>query len=634
MAVTVRDEVPVELSLPRFLAPGDEAVATASIDNVELEGGSFSALLASEGPVSFLTDTFTAELAAGQRIDQPVDVAASEEGISSLSIAVNGPENFSIGRSYPIQTRSAFLPETRISRTLISAGDNYTIAPALLDGFIPGSEETIVSFSALPIDAGSLYASLSRYPYGCTEQMTSRALPLLYAEDLAALAGTSDAEVDGRARQKVQDAVNAILNRQSPDGSIGLWREGDRNASPWLGAYATDFLWRAKEAGYTVPTQALERALSALANVSQGEAWRIYGYDTDVWESRWHQDTEDKLMQRSAPYALYVLAKAGQADISRVRYMHDRELSSMRSPLARAQLGAALAILGDRSRAVSAFDAALDAIGYSNNGDYYQTELRDIAGIISLAAEVGLDDFVEELSARLDADIPDAPRLTTQEKAFLLLAWNALTEGEPEPDVSVSVEADADGARFAISNPEDAGEAVFTNGGGQPVWQTTFVRGAPSEPPAASSSQFSIAKDLFTLQGNRPDLSSIERGDRLVIRLTLTPEQRRTNPMIVEDLLPAGFEIEAVLRYSDGADQNGAFSWVGDIDDAKVAESRDDRFVAAIDVRDEPRTLAYVVRAVTAGDFTFPGAVTEDMYRHDVFARSASQTVTIRNNAG
>ena len=89
-----------------------------------------------------------------------------------------------------------------------------------------------------------------------------------------------------------------------------------------------------------------------------------------------------------------------------------------------------------------------------------------------------------------------------------------------------------------------------------------------------------------------------------------------------------------MLRYSDGADQNGAFSWVGDIDDAKVAESRDDRFVAAIDVRDEPRTLAYVVRAVTAGDFTFPGAVTEDMYRHDVFARSASQTVTIRNNAG
>merc|ERR1711916_344643 len=33
MAVTVRDEAPVELSLPRFLAPGDEAVATASIDN-------------------------------------------------------------------------------------------------------------------------------------------------------------------------------------------------------------------------------------------------------------------------------------------------------------------------------------------------------------------------------------------------------------------------------------------------------------------------------------------------------------------------------------------------------------------------------------------------------------------------
>tara|TARA_B100000678_G_scaffold290879_1_gene305200 strand:- start:16119 stop:21074 length:4956 start_codon:yes stop_codon:yes gene_type:complete len=631
-ALTVRDEAPVELSLPRFLAPGDEAIATASIDNIELSSGSFDAQLVANGPVNFLTETFETSLQQGQRTDEPVRLTASEEGIADLSIGVEGPENFSVDRSYQIQVRSGFLPETRIEKTLLAAGANYSIPPALLTGFVPGSEEAVVSFSALPIDAGSLYASLARYPYGCTEQITSRAMPLLYAEQLAVLAGEADDEAEGRARRTVQEAVNSLLNRQSPDGAIGLWREGDRNASPWLGAYATDFLVRAKEAGYTVPTEALNRALGALADVSQGEAWRVYGYDTDVWESRWHQDTEDKLMKRSAPYALYVLAKAGEADVSRLRYMHDRELNQILSPLARAQLGAGLALLGDRSRAVSAFEAAIDAVGYSNDGDYYQTALRDLAGILSLAAEVDMTDVVEQLSPRLGADVPDAAELTTQEKAFLLLAWNALTDGQPRP----TIESSEDGAegRYVIEDVASAREASFTNASDAPVWQTTFVRGAPQEPPGAASSEFSVSKDVFTLTGSRVDLDEVERGDRLVIRLTLNPEQRRTNPMIVEDMLPAGLEIEGVLSYADGSGEDGAFSWLGEIQTAKTAEARDDRFVAAIDVREDSQILAYVVRAVTAGEFVFPGAVAEDMYRPDVYARSPAERLTIAGNDG
>ena len=61
----------------------------------------------------------------------------------------------------------------------------------------------------------------------------------------------------------------------------------------------------------------------------------------------------------------------------------------------------------------------------------------------------------------------------------------------------------------------------------------------------------------------------------------------------------------------------------------KIAEARDDRYVAAIDLRGEPRRLAYLVRAVTPGDFAMPGAVAEDMYRPAVFARSASGRVAI-----
>ncbi|MEM6411662.1 MAG: hypothetical protein AAF683_09015, partial [Pseudomonadota bacterium] len=102
--------------------------------------------------------------------------------------------------------------------------------------------------------------------------------------------------------------------------------------------------------------------------------------------------------------------------------------------------------------------------------------------------------------------------------------------------------------------------------------------------------------------------------------------------LIVADLLPAGFEIETVLRTADGAISGGgggAFAWVGEIDRPRTAEARDDRYVAAIDVRDETVTLAYLSRAVTAGEFVAPGVTVEDMYRPDVNARSPAGRASI-----
>ncbi len=638
-AVTVRDPVPVELSLPRFMAPGDTATATASIDNVELAASDFTGRIAGKGPVTVGTDTVSATVAKGERIDRPVELNATGEGITDLTLSVTGPDGLSVSRTYPIQTRSAFLPVTKVDRARIAAGATYSIPPSLSAGLIPGSVSAVASFSPIPIDAGTLYASLSRYPYGCTEQTVSRALPLLYAGQLAGLAENADAddtEAEARdARRIVQDAINTILSRQGPDGAIGLWREGDRNASPWLGAYTVDFLVRAKEQGYNVPKASIDAALSALGSIAQGEAWRVYGYETDVYQSRWHSDTEKKLMSRSAPYALYVLARAEQGDLSRMRYIHDRELRTLVSPLARAQLGAGLAMMGDRSRAVSAFEAAIDGLGYTNDGDYYQTPLRDLAGILALASEAGLTTEVAELAERLARDVPDPDRLSTQEKAFLLLATNALSDGKAEPSIAAEGAEATSPGRFLLADAQAINGASFTNSGDAPLFRTVLVTGKPASAPPAASSELRLDKELFGMTGGKVNPANLQQGDRVVVRLTVTPEQNRTNPVIVEDLLPAGFEIEAVLKPADGAarkdddTESGAYSWLGVIDPAKVAEARDDRFVAAIDVRDTAQTLAYVVRAVTPGRFTLPGAYAEDMYRRDVFARTAAGETVI-----
>ena len=67
-------------------------------------------------------------------------------------------------------------------------------------------------------------------------------------------------------------------------------------------------------------------------------------------------------------YALYVLARNGRPVIGDLRYLTDAKLDAFTTPLAKAQLAAALAMLGDQARAAGAFGGALKALDAERDG--------------------------------------------------------------------------------------------------------------------------------------------------------------------------------------------------------------------------------------------------------------------------
>ena len=627
-AVTVRDATPAELILPRFLAPGDQALATLTLDNVEGAAGAYEARLSAEGPVKPTTGSLSATLAKGQRQDLPVSLNAGSEGVTRLQLQVSGPANASSGRTYDIQSRSPFLPVSRVERRVIDPGETYSPGNGALRGFVSGSSNLQVSFSPIPMDAAALYESLERYPYGCTEQIVSRAMPLLYAGQIAELGGrkaTSDL------RNQVQEAVSTLLNRQGSDGAIGLWRIGDRQATPWIGAYAVDFLSRAKAAGYVVPDAALDSAYDAIEEFAVRESSWSTGYEFEVYEQRYNSDTTERLMDRAIAYGAYVLAKAGRIDASRLRYLHDDRIRRIPDPLSRAHIAAALYMVGDKARSKSAFDQAERVIGFENDGDYYQTPRRDLAGLLALAGETRSRERIERLATRVTRDLPEPDRLTTQEKAFLLLAANALSGGSSA--VSVGVEGKApvvtEGRVFRLGEEIASGAPTFTNTGQTPVWVTAVARGAPASAPPADADGLTVLKQLWTPSGRPVDGTTFTQGERLVIAISAASSEERRTPLLIADLLPAGFEIEAVLRPAD-AGATGPYAFLGELAYPDIAEARDDRFIASLDLYDRrAATVAYIVRAVTPGRFTLPGVVAEDMYRPDTFARTAARTITV-----
>ncbi len=633
--VTVRDPVVADLTLPRFLAPGDEAFATLRVDNIEGASGAYRIALNGQGAATAQGQAQTVTLNRGANTTIRIPVTAPAAGIGKLTLAVTGPGNFAVSHEYDIEARAPFLPVTQVALASQQRGEVYSLTSAALAAFQPNQSRAIVSYSSLAgLDPAPLLDSLERYPYGCTEQLVSVAMPLLYANTLAPLAAR---QRDRQLTPRMNDAITKVLDRQTPDGAFGLWRAGDGAASPWLGAYTVDFLRRAKEAGYVVPAAPLEEAYKGLRAIARLDDFSNVAYDFEVSKWTGQTDTKELLRSRATAYALYVLAKAGKADVGQVRYFHDARLAREPSPLARAQIGAAMAHLGDRARARSAFRQAEAAIGYRNNGDYYQSVVRDTAGVIALAAEAAatdpaLNETVRRLTRRLENDQPRADQMMTQEQAQLLLAANALLKAAGPVNISVNGNAPAAMTPFAAVVAQLQRPITFRNDGQGAVWRSLTLSGAPRAAPPASSNGLSVSKRIFRLDGTLADLDAIRQGDRVVVALTGAPEGQRLYPAALIDLLPAGLEIESILSPSDGAGieqwdgrrVDGPFAWLGRISSARITEKRDDRFVAALDVQGEAYTIAYVARAVTPGAYTLPGAAIEDMYKPGVYGRSAA----------
>src|SRR5258708_249798 len=170
------------------------------------------------------------------------------------------PANFSVKRDWDIQVRASQTPSAVDTVSQLDAGRELTVDRNLTAPFLAGTAQVSVALSRTPgIDVAALLRALDKYPYGCIEQTTSRALPLLYYNDVALLGyGPSDPKITDR----VQEAVYRIVDMQTTDGSFGMWGPFSSPAAEWLQSDALDFLLRSRDQQMAMPAASLQRGLT------------------------------------------------------------------------------------------------------------------------------------------------------------------------------------------------------------------------------------------------------------------------------------------------------------------------------------------------------------------------------------
>jgi uncharacterized protein YfaS (alpha-2-macroglobulin family) len=611
--VIVRDPVVLTTTLPRFLRTGDRSTVQIDIDNVEGPAGEYVLKLMT-GTATFADeDVRRMTLAAKQRLHLTAPLSGAAAGTVKVGVLLRGPDNLEISRDYTVEVKPATQILARRTVKPLAKGESLTLSEDMFADLVPNTGRVSVSVSiSTALDAAALLNALDRYPFGCSEQIASRAMALLYANELAQEAHLN---LDDAVDRRIRDGIASLLARQGANGSFGLWSAGGDDV--WLDAYVTDFLTRARERKFEVPDAAFKLALDRLRNyvATSPDPKRDGG--------------------RNLAYALYVLARNGLAPVGDLRYFADVKLAEFTTPIAKAQIAAALAMLGDKGRAQVVYTAALQSIAPKPDVEIgrpdFGSALRDSAALVTLASESGASrPTIDGAVQRIDAARGLTRHTSTQEQAWLVLAARALNKETSAISMTIGGQAHKGAFYRSYKGEQLNSDLTLANAGDGTVQAVVTVSGAPETPEPAASEGFKIERKYYSLDGEPADPSKAKQNDRFAVVLTVTDEKPQFARVMLADYLPAGFEIDNPHLVSSG-DAN-ALPWVKDGTEAAHAEFKDDRFAAAFERQaDSPVvfTAAYVVRAVTPGKYVLPQAVVEDMYRPDRFGRTATSKIEV-----
>jgi uncharacterized protein YfaS (alpha-2-macroglobulin family) len=702
---TVRDPLVAEAILPRFLSPGDSAIATLMLANTTDETLEAELVVRGQGAVG-------ASLAGDASLGGDASPAGGEALAVDASLAgdASTPESVRGARSGGEPIADGALTRQRIT---LDAGENRRLTLPIqgtalgvgevhLELFVegqpgiqrhwpltvqypgallayqsepeviaPGEEVSLsLAFAAEAQEAGSrgriivqrgvgllhpdyatatLLAELLRYRWTCSEQTASQFTPILavyQADPEFALRMTRETLQGHDLEDWLQEKVDRILARQGPDGAIGLWTQGDDLVDPAMAAQLIEMLARARSAQLQVPESALLSGFSwALRLVNQ-------------------MSETEKLRDRSLARMLNAMAPHSPRSVRLARALADT--TARTDALMVSDLALALRQFGDESRAAQLVTAlaqlALDPS--TENGPYHVSAQGELAQLAANVYALGSRSQADALLVELDRQLAalDYPALSINTQGHLLLAQVAAI-GQAPIEVELngrlhrsllgSVVIPLDDWDLAPDQaPDEApGQApdqaslTLRSNSEQALTATVQVHAAPKPGTSlvARGSGLAIARRVCRLDGAwYPEgLNEAEVNERFVVLLKVDTEAlagRGPRQLMVVDPVPAGFQVESIIRSHQGPVQ---FPWLPSLSEADALEAQDVGFFAARLTEAPHRgywsynrwgtelNYAYVVRATTPGVYLANQAVVEDMYDPATYASSGGHPVRV-----
>ncbi len=612
--VQVADPVVVEPSFPRFLAPGDNFDVPVLVYNHAKQAESVAVKLSQTGPVAVDGgDQQSVELEPGDQKQLIFHAKAlMAAGVADFKVSATDQND----QTYDVDTELSVRPgnplTTEIKYGQLNAQDKVKLP--VPGGFIPQGQRVRLAVSSSPLLTflGSL-DYLINYPYGCAEQMTSQAFPLLYFKDMGLLTGRFEDRANA-VDMFIQAAVDNLCKQQLEDGTFALWAGENESGGDYLSNYVSHFLLEANRLGYNVPQDALDKVTQRLGAINvQGQGDRL---------DRRQQNVE---LPDSA-YILYLRTLAGKPDLQSMAAFRD-DLKN-RSLTDRCFLSLAYSKIGDRATAAALLPPHYTPTSLERalGGDWFSPNRERAIYLYALAEASPQSPEIPVLIQAFGQALKDGAFHSTQEDAWAFMAIGQAVKASTQAEPLTGAWSIPGGTAHALAGDNasvkdtalSGKEVTLSNLGDQPFYYNLMGEGTRLEQEKGSvANGLSVVREYRDEKGGLVNLGSVTQGELVVVTLRIHCAKPLDN-LVVVDLLPAGLEVDnprLSSRGSLGFDPECSFQPVSE-------DFRDDRVLLFSKDVDGDLSFSYSVRAVTPGRFQVPGVSAEAMYDPDIFGRS------------
>ena len=625
----VRTPLMLLSTLPRVLSTQEEITVPVNVFAMENQVKNVTVSLEASGAGVQITGNRQQSLT----FDQPGDQLAyftlktgSKTGKATIHLTASG-NGQQTKETIEIEVRNPNPVVTLRNSQWIEAGQEAELSYTLA-GSSSANNQVQLEVSRIPsVDISRRFDFLYNYQHHCTEQLTSKALPLLFVSQFKAV----DEQEAEKIKTNVQEAIRQIYARQLPNGGFVYW-PGNAVADEWITSYTGMFLTLAQEKGYAVHPNVLNKWKRFQRAAAQN--WRMpqEASNWQIWQSELQQ-----------AFRLYTLALAGAPEYGAMNRVKEQPGLSIQ---AKWRLAAAYALTGKMKPAGElVYNAETTVIPYSSMNLIYGSSDRDEAMILETLILMKRDRDALQQAKKVSQNLAQENWFSTQSTAFALMAMGRLAEqlsgtldftwnwnGKQQPAVK---SAKAVFEKEIATSPKSGTVSVKNKGKGALSVDLITRTQLLNDTLPAIADNIRLDVKYTDMAGSPISVEDIRQGTDFMSAVTLSNISGTSDysNLALTHIIPSGWEIyneRMIVPEASSSNSNEANTPESSADKYTYKDIRDDRVLTYFDLRrGESKTFTVRLQATYAGNFILPAIQCEAMYDAAVQARTKAGRTTV-----
>lgn len=622
----VRTPLMLLSTLPRVLSIQEEITVPVNVFAMEKQVKNVTVSLQASGGGVQIEGSHQQSLTFNRPGDQLVFFTlktGNKTGKATIKLTASGGGQ-QTKETIEIEVRNPNPIVTLRSSEWIETGQNKELSYQL--GSLSANNQIKLEVSRIPsVDISRRFDFLYNYQHHCTEQLTSKALPLLFIAQFKTI-DTREAE---KIKANVQEAIRQIYARQLPNGGFVYW-PGNAVADEWISSYTGMFLTLAQEKGYAVHANVLNKWKRFQRAAAQN--WRM-PQEANNWQ-QWQSELQQA-------FRLYTLALAGAPEYGAMNRMKEQPGLSIQ---AKWRLAAAYALTGKMKPAEElVYNAETTVIPYSSMNQIYGSSDRDEAMILETLILMNRERDALQQAKVVSKNLSQENWFSTQSTAFALMAMGRLAEklsgsldftwtwnGKQQPAVK---SAKAVFEKEISTSPKSGTVAVKNQGkGALSVDLITRTQLLNDTLPAISDN---LRMDIryASMDGKPMSVNDIRQGTDFTAIASISNTSGTTDytNLALTHIIPSGWEVYNERMTVPEAEPQETTDSSGNVSGKYTYQDiRDDRVLTYFNLRrGETKIFTIRLQATYAGNFILPAVQCEAMYDVNVQARSKAGRTTV-----